>query len=275
MSRVSICLPHWQAIRFIQPCLRSIRKHSAGHDVEIIVVDNGSKDGSLDYLRSLDWIRLIERPDESPDNWPMNVFTAWDEGLKVATGDYYITMHSDVFLRRDGWLKPFLREIERGEKIAASGAWKLELVHPFYLWQKEVTNFLPSLIKKWRGRVRAIADIAGEYPRDYLAMYRTEVVRKHNLTFCCLYGDRGGGYSIARQLREAGYEMGMFPVSEMARYAVHVTHGSAGASIGAKELNHTRSQKAAERRVQAVLNSTWFRELEQAEEWDHSLSRAA
>ena len=101
MSRpkITVCIPHWQVYSYITVCLRSIRKHSQKYDLEVIVVDNGSRDESLDYLRSLDWIRLIERPEEVHTNWPLNVFTAWDRGLQEATGDYYLGMHSDVFVK--------------------------------------------------------------------------------------------------------------------------------------------------------------------------------
>src|SRR5262249_33993144 len=120
--RISVCIPHWQAEVYMQLCLRAIRKHSRAYDLEIIVVDNGSRDRSLDYLRSLPWVRLIERPEEGPGNWPTNVFTAWDRGLTAATGEFYLTMHSDVFVRSDHWLDPFLREMAAGPRVAATGA---------------------------------------------------------------------------------------------------------------------------------------------------------
>ena len=62
--RISLCIPHWQVRDMMSICLRSIRKHSRKYDLEVIVVDNGSRDHSLDYLRGLSWIRLIERPEE-------------------------------------------------------------------------------------------------------------------------------------------------------------------------------------------------------------------
>ena len=48
---VTVCLPHWQALSLIRPCLRSIRKHTRPGQVHVVVVDNGSRDESLDYLR--------------------------------------------------------------------------------------------------------------------------------------------------------------------------------------------------------------------------------
>ena len=125
--KITVCIPHWQVKVYMTLCLRSIRKHSQKYDLEVIVVDNGSRDESLNYLRALPWIRLIERPEEVHTNWPMNVFTAWDLGIRQATGDYFITMHSDVFVKSDDWLDPLLREISHDPSVAAAGAWKLEL----------------------------------------------------------------------------------------------------------------------------------------------------
>lgn len=258
---ISICIPHWQVKKYMTLCLRSIRKHSRNDEIEVIVVDNGSKDESLKYLRSLKWIRLIERPEEVHTNWPLNVFTAWDQGLKIAKGKYYLTMHSDVFIREDGWLNPFLREIEKSPKIAASGAWKLELEHPLYLWQKRVLGFLTNRIKTVLGKKKAVAWKEAHYPRDYCALYRTDVIRKHNLTFCPKNGCGGGGLSIAKQLWDHGYEMGMIPVRELAQKVFHVAHGTA-ALVPEKSLNHRRAQKKVEHKVDELFAQDWILALE-------------
>jgi len=261
LPQITVCIPHWQVLQYIQPCLRSIRKHSAGYDLEVIVVDNGSRDESLQYLRGLDWIRLIERPEEVHTNWPANVFSAWDRGLREARGKYYVTMHSDVFIKRDGWLDPFLREIERAPSIAASGAWKLEIVHPLYAWQKRVVGYVGNALKGLVGRKKQVAWQEGHYPRDYCAMYRSEVVRKHGLTFGSINGYTGGGYSIARQLWDAGYQMGMFPVREMDRFVYHVAHGTA-AIKPEKRLRHQRKQRQTEHKVASLFDQPWIKELQ-------------
>ena len=101
-------------------------------------------------------------------------------------------------------------------------------------------------------------------------MYRAEVIRKHNLTFCPVNGCGGGGYSIARQLWDAGYEMGMIPVRELAQKVFHVAHGTA-ALVPEKSLNHRRAQKKVENKVDDLFSQDWILALEA----DHSLDDSA
>ena len=274
MPRISICVPHWQVLKFIQPCLRSIRKHSRNEDVEVLVIDNGSKDASLDYLRGLDWIRLIERPEEQHTNWPRNVFTAWDRGIAEARGEFFVTMHSDTFVKSDGWLKPLVRALETSPKTAGSGAWKLEIEHPLFAAQKRFFGLIEAGFRRAIGKKPPVGLREGHFPRDYCAMYRREVLIRHNLTFQCLYGQRGGGYSIARQLWEHGYQMGMVPVREMARHVEHIAHGTAAVRTE-KRLNSSRTQKRAENKTADLFAAPWIQALIADESLDQPQRRVA
>jgi hypothetical protein len=270
--KITICIPHWQVGRYMTICLRSIRKHSARYNLDVVVVDNGSRDASLEYLRSLSWIRVIERPEETHTNWPANVNTAWDLGARNTDAEYYLTMHSDVFVKRDDWLDPFLREFARNPRVGAAGAWKLSLENPLYMWQKRVVGFSIAKLKSLAGLRKAAVWKQGHYPRDYCAMYRTKVLVERDLTFCSTGGVTGGGLSIATQLMNAGYEMGMIPVEEMARNIVHVAHGTA-AIVPEKPLNHRRAQKQVERRVARLLQESWIKSLESDHTLDGPVSR--
>ncbi|MFQ5544536.1 MAG: glycosyltransferase family 2 protein [Acidiferrobacterales bacterium] len=258
--RISICIPHWQVRALMSLCLRSIRKHSRNYDLEVIVVDNGSKDESLDYLRSLRWIRLIERPEETHTNWPRNVFTAWDRGIQEATGDYFITMHSDVFIKSDDWLDPYLERMDHSDSVAGVGAWKLELENPAYALQKLLINNAVSAVKNLFGKKKRTTWRRGHYPRDYCAMYRREVVLKHKLSFVPTDG-RGGGYTIARRLWEAGYQTRMIPVRVLYRKMSHIAHGTA-AIVAEKPLHHKRAQTKVERKVRALFSEEWVKALQ-------------
>jgi glycosyltransferase involved in cell wall biosynthesis len=265
-SKITICIPHWQVKQYMTLCLRSIRKHSRKYDIQVIVVDNGSKDESLDYLRSLDWIFLLERPNEVHTNWPRNVFTAWDYGIQHATGEYFITMHSDVFVKTDDWLDPMLREINHSSSIAASGAWKLHLENPVYAFQKRVMAYTRKRVKKMLGLKKDVEWKIGHYPRDYCAMYRRNVIIDNGLQFLPIQGreggySKGGGYSIAMQLWDAGYDTRMVPISEMSSKIIHIAHGTA-AVREEKPLRYKRKQKKLEARTANLLKEGWIKELE-------------
>lgn len=258
--RITICLPHWQAKPLITICLRSIRKHSKNYDIEVIVVDDGSKDGSLEYLRSLKWIRLIERPEETHSNWPLNVFTAYERGFHEATGDYFITMHSDVFVKTDDWLDPFLREMGHSGDVAGVGAWKLNLENPLYSFQKRVFGFAIASIKKALGKKKKAIWRQGHYPRDYCAMYRRDILLRDNLTFHPLYDWGGGGHSIAKQIWNAGYKTRMVQIRELAQKIVHIAHGSATTSTE-RYLKRKRKQIKVEKKVELLFSEPWVKAL--------------
>ena len=61
-TRVSVIVPNWNGLRFIGMCLDSL-KRSSFDDFEVIVVDNGSVDGSRELMEEkYPWIRLIKLP---------------------------------------------------------------------------------------------------------------------------------------------------------------------------------------------------------------------
>jgi glycosyltransferase involved in cell wall biosynthesis len=257
---ITICIPHWQSKEFIVPCLRSIRKHSKAYDIEVIVIDNGSKDDSLDYLRTLSWIRLIERSEESPKNWPKNVFSAWNRGLSEASGQYYVTMHADVFIKSEAWLKPFLKEIQAAPNTIASGSGKLELRHPLYSWQKRVFG---GALKRFKamlpGKGPKIDPHAGKYPRDYCAMYDAAFLKKHKINFLN-HKELSGGHQVAVQIWEKGGDIKVFAVEEMDRNLAHIAHGTTTLT---KEIQLRRKSKQAKthRKKNSLFREQWILDL--------------
>lgn len=59
-AKVTIIILTWNGLEFTQKCLSSLKKNTNLTNCEILVVDNGSTDGTVEYLRSLEWIKIIE-----------------------------------------------------------------------------------------------------------------------------------------------------------------------------------------------------------------------
>ena len=258
---ITISIPHWQSKEFIIPCLRSIRKHSTAYELEVIVIDNGSQDDSLAYLRSLSWIRLIERPEESPKNWPHNVFSAWDLGLTKASGQYYVTMHADVFIKRDNWLEPFLREMDSGANVVGTGSWKLEVKHPLYAFQKRyIGGTLKQLKRLIPGKNPKIDADAGKYPRDYCAMYDTQFLKEHAVGFSTKGHKISGGHQVATQIWAHGGEVRIFPVREMDKNLAHIAHGTTALTEDINLKRKTKQNQTIKKKVN-LFNEKWILDL--------------
>lgn len=102
-GKATLCVVNYRTLDFTRLCLRSIRKFTH-YPHRIIVVDNDSKDESVEYLRSLDWIDLIERKGCDDGNGGTAHGRAIDAAFEQCDSEYFVSMHSDTFVQRDGWL---------------------------------------------------------------------------------------------------------------------------------------------------------------------------
>lgn len=94
---VSIVIPHLNGLEILKACIRSI-KETAGHpDYEIIVVDGGSTDGSLEWLGQEPGIQLVSMPQRG-------VAMAINVGIARTGRRDVVRVHSDVVFETEGWL---------------------------------------------------------------------------------------------------------------------------------------------------------------------------
>lgn len=271
--RVSICIPHWQVKELVTLCLRAIRKYTQNISTEVIVVDNGSEDESLDYLRSLSWIRLIERDKQTPDYWVEAFVTALDVGFEKSRGEYFTIMHTDTIVKHPCWLERLLSPFDDNPRCAAVGAWKLEQKAAVYKFIKKLTDTKKA--KLWLRRT-FLGDADARQlkrelcPRDYCAIYRSEPIRRLGLRF-----NVGGpltGYTAGEQmyyqLKENGYYAEVLDVGEMMKYMEHLAHATAGLRPAQRRLKHHHSQKKSERQLRRFFNSALAKNLLEEESLD-------
>src|SRR3982750_115463 len=60
VRRVTIVILTWNGLSYTKRCLETLHSETNFEGYEVIVVDNGSTDGSVEYLKSLPWIRFIQ-----------------------------------------------------------------------------------------------------------------------------------------------------------------------------------------------------------------------
>ncbi len=110
---LSIIILSYNTKELLQQCLDSLVEGCAGiRDYEVVVVDNGSSDGSVDYLKKLKRIKLIENKENLGFAKGNNV------GLKESKGKYVLFLNSDTVVY-SGALKEALDFIKKHDEVGA------------------------------------------------------------------------------------------------------------------------------------------------------------
>ncbi|OCT14002.1 glycosyl transferase family 2 [Paenibacillus pectinilyticus] len=112
MQLTSIIIPTYNGLSLLRACVASIRKHTAV-PYEIIVVDNGSTDGTLAYCRRMK-LKLVAMP--------VNVGfpAACNYGLRFASGDVLMLLNNDTIVTPN-WLPNLLNCLNSAEDVGMVG----------------------------------------------------------------------------------------------------------------------------------------------------------
>ena len=150
-----------------------------GPVVKVIVVDNASQDGaSLEYLRSVDWIRLIERTGKLGSGSDAHR-QAVELGFEAARAPYVLTIHTDTIPVRPDWLEYHLAPMLADETLAAVGTDKLVMRSPFQEWLRGMED----LVTWWKRFRRTRTQNRQPYIRSHCALYRRSVLEQHQIKY--------------------------------------------------------------------------------------------
>ena len=90
---ISVIYVNWNTRRLLENSLRSLKEHAGDQRLEIIVVDNGSSDGSVSWLREAHPEILVV-----PLDWNAGFSVGNNEGAAQATGDYLLLLNTDTIV---------------------------------------------------------------------------------------------------------------------------------------------------------------------------------
>lgn len=96
MVRLSIIIITWNQLSYLQECLRSLQPVMKRDDVEVIVVDNGSEDGTCSYL-TLNYPRIHLRVNDCNKG----VAYARNRGLELAQGNKVLFLDNDTIVNEN------------------------------------------------------------------------------------------------------------------------------------------------------------------------------
>ncbi len=196
----------------LQQCLASLEKSEGREDLQIIVVDNGSRDGAAsldDEFPNVQWVRL-------PKNFGLT--KAMNLGWRAADSELVLFLHDDTEAPPEA-VRRMIETLEQNPDVAA--------VCPLLV--DDAGNPAPQLGNlppdgKWRPAAASSSEpVAVEYPRGAALMTRVgliKAVRQIDERF----GQFGADADLAANFKRASKKVLLLPCVKVRH------HGSAGYS---------------------------------------------
>jgi len=261
-AEVTLLLPQYRTLELTKLCLRLLRTHTDLSRVQLLVIDNGSGEGdpSLAWLRTLNWIRLIERPAVPGEPPAVSHARALDLGLSLTETPFVLSFHTDTLVLSGQWIDFLLEKIRRSENTAGVGSWKLEYVSPLKRFGKTLEDFCKRYLFFYCYGNR-FGELSAHihkqhYLRSHCALYRTELLKNRTRGF---FDGETAGKSAHRMLTEAGFQMEFLPSRELFPYMRHLDHAT---MILNPEISGTKTETpAARRRLRRELEAMDYRAI--------------
>ncbi len=150
--RVSVIIVSYNTRDLLGRCIASARESAGDLACEIVVVDNGSRDGSADYVRR-------EHPEaklvESGRN--LGFAKANNVGYELSSGEYVVLLNSDAFLVGDS-LRAAARLMDDRPEVGLAGG---RLIGEDGSWQPSARSF-PGIANDFL----TISGLAAKYRRS-------------------------------------------------------------------------------------------------------------
>lgn len=112
---VTVVVPNLDGRRHLDRCFSSLRDlHFDRSRVEYVLVDNGSRDGSVPYLRHrFPEVRVVANTRN------LGFCTACNQGARTARGEILVFLNNDMRVEQ-GWLEPLVDAVRSGETDCAT-----------------------------------------------------------------------------------------------------------------------------------------------------------
>jgi GT2 family glycosyltransferase/glycosyltransferase involved in cell wall biosynthesis len=181
--QVAIVVPLHNDARTVAACLRSVLTHTSAYPhCQLLVVDDGSTDGSPGLLREFPGVKVIRQPRRG-------CAAAVNAGIAAAPGCDIVRLHADVVIETPGWLEQL---VAAAYEDARTGVVGVRLVYPDGRIHSEGRSIVTGLGMHPQhcarrafqpdgppGKVQEVDTVPGA-----LAYYRREVI------------DRVGGFDV-------------------------------------------------------------------------------
>jgi len=152
--KLSIVIICWNDLKVIVNCLKSIFDETSYFDFEVIVSDNGSTDGSIDFIRkSFPEVRVVE------NRANLGFAKGNNAGIRIARGEYVLILNPDTVILN----RALEKLVAFADQHPESGAFGCRVLNPDNSFQisacpiPTVSGYLVSaLYLRWLGHLSPV-----------------------------------------------------------------------------------------------------------------------
>ena len=120
-KKVTIVIPNYNGLAFMEDCMAALEAQTC-KEFEVLVVDNGSTDGSAQWLKERE-IPTIFLGENRGFSGAVNV------GIRAAKTPYVILLNNDTKVHGD-YVEAMVRAIERSPRIFSVSSKMIQMYHP-------------------------------------------------------------------------------------------------------------------------------------------------
>ena len=236
--KFAVVLVNYKTAEMTRACLQLLRRALRGYDAEVWVVDNDSADESTAYLRSLDWIHLVER---RPAVGGEAGFQAHGRALDLVAErtecDYLFLLHTDTLVYDGRVFAQLLDHCRADSRVFVAGCLdQIDRGRLRFAWRL-MTRFTSFQVR----RAKRALGLPSKQPKPYretyvksfFALWNMRLMRAAGQRF--LMTDRIPGYEAQDFLLAAGYRRHVVSPGEFFRHLDHIEAATESAVGGDRQ----------------------------------------
>jgi GT2 family glycosyltransferase len=115
----TVIIPTYNKIDNLKYCIESIQQYTSLNDIEIIVISNGCKDGTVEYMQKLEGpFKIVHWPE------PLGYINSVNIGISLSKGNYIVLLNNDTILNGKGWLSYLIDPFNQISTAGITGPYK-------------------------------------------------------------------------------------------------------------------------------------------------------
>lgn len=157
---LSVIILNWNSQHYLKGCLESLIKNTQHIQKEIIIIDNGSNDGSVQYIERLFPEILLIRNRENKGVGP-----ARNQGLGIAKGNFFLVLDVDTIIHNNA-IDIMLETFSNNSKIGIVGPKLVDKDGKMQFSCREFPTLLSKLYRQLPANLRNLL-LRNEELRDW------------------------------------------------------------------------------------------------------------